>query len=62
MDNSSINSIFYSYLLELHLNPQEFKDFDSQFILSLIKIFNNLPENKRDKAMVLFHGNNIKYP
>ena len=54
MDNSSINSIFYSYLLELYLNPRELKDFDSQFILSLVKVFNDLPQNKRDKLWYCF--------
>ena len=54
MDNSSINSIFYSYLLELYLNPQELKDFDNQFILSLVKVLNDLPENKRDKLWYCF--------
>jgi hypothetical protein len=54
MDNSSINSIFYSYLLEFYLNPQELKDFDNQFILSLVKVLNDLPENKRDKLWYCF--------
>jgi hypothetical protein len=54
MDNSSINSIFYSYLLELYLNPRELKDFDSQFVLSLVKVLNDLPENKRDKLWHCF--------
>ena len=54
MDNSSINSIFYSYLLELYLNPQDLKDFDNQFILSLVKVLNDLPENKRDKLWYCF--------
>ena len=54
MDNSSINSIFYSYLLELYLNPQELKDFDSQFILSLVRVLNDLPKNKRDKLWYCF--------
>jgi hypothetical protein len=54
MDNSSINSIFYSYLLELYLNPRELKDFDGQFILSLVKVFNDLPKNKRDKLWYCF--------
>jgi hypothetical protein len=54
MDNSSINSIFYSYLLELYLNPRELKDFDGQFILSLVKVFNGLPKDKRDKLWYCF--------
>jgi hypothetical protein len=54
MDNSSINSIFYSYLLELYLNPQELKNFNNSFILSLIKVLNDLPSNKRDMLWYCF--------
>jgi tRNA(His) 5'-end guanylyltransferase len=54
MDNSSINSIFYSYLLELHLNPRELEAFDSRFVLSLVKVLNDMPKNKRDKLWYCF--------
>ena len=54
IDNSSINSIFHSYLLELNYNPNALKDFDNSFILSLVKLLNDLPENKRDKLWNCF--------
>jgi hypothetical protein len=54
MDISSINSIFNSYLMELYLHPSELKDFDNSFILSLFKLLENLPENKRDKLWNCF--------
>lgn len=54
MDNSSINSIFNSYMLELWMNPEILHKFDKSFILSLFKVFNNLDQNKRDKLWNCF--------
>jgi hypothetical protein len=54
MDNSSINSIFNSYLFELYLNPQELQDLDNSLILSLVKVLDDLPENKREKLWYCF--------
>ena len=62
MDNSSINSIFNSYLFELYLNPNELKDFDNSFILSLVKLLNDLPENKRDKLWNCFMESILNTP
>ncbi len=53
MDNSSINSIFHSYLIELYLNPRV-KGLDNSFILSLFKLLNELDENKRNKLWNCF--------
>jgi hypothetical protein len=62
MDPSSIISIFYSYLMELYLNPSELKDLDNSFILSLFKLFNDLPENKRDKLWDCFMESILNTP
>ncbi|MBA3750089.1 MAG: hypothetical protein H0X03_04200 [Nitrosopumilus sp.] len=62
MDNSSINSIFHSYLLELYLNPKELKNFDGPFNLSLIKVLNDLPKNKRDKIWYCFMESILNSP
>ncbi|MER5176390.1 MAG: hypothetical protein ABJB76_12400 [Candidatus Nitrosocosmicus sp.] len=62
MDSSSINSIFNSYLFELYLNPNELKDFDNSFILSLVKLLNDLPENKRDKLWNCFMESILNTP
>ena len=62
MDNSSINSIFNSYLFELYFNPNELKDFDNSFILSLVKLLNDLPENKRDKLWNCFMESILNTP
>ncbi len=62
MDASSIISIFYSYLMELYLNPSELKDFDNSFILSLFKLLNDLPENKRDKLWDCFMESILNTP
>ncbi len=62
MDNISINSIFNSYLFELYLNPKELKDFDNSFILSLVKLLNDLPENKRDKLWNCFMESILNTP
>jgi len=62
MDSSSINSIFHSYLLELYVNPQELKNFDSPFNLSLIKVLNDLPKNKRDKLWYCFMESILNTP
>lgn len=62
MDNSSINSIFNSYLFELYLNPSELKDFDNSFILSLVRLLNDLPENKRNKLWNCFMESILNTP
>jgi hypothetical protein len=62
MDPSSVISIFYSYLMELYLNPSELKDLDNSFILSLFKLFNDLPENKRDKLWDCFMESILNTP
>lgn len=54
MDVSSINSIFDSYLIELYLNPNDLGYFDNPFILSLVKVLNDLPKNKRDRLWYCF--------
>ncbi|MDQ6722777.1 MAG: hypothetical protein M3Z01_00720 [Thermoproteota archaeon] len=62
MDNISINSIFNSYLFELYLNPNELKDFDNSFILSLVKLLNDLPQNKREKLWNCFMESILNTP
>ncbi len=62
MDASSINSIFNSYLLELYLNPNDLRNFDNPFILSLVKVLNDLPENKRDKLWYCFMESILNTP
>jgi hypothetical protein len=62
MDASSISSIFYSYLMELYLNPGELKEFNNSFILSLFKLFDGLPENKRDKLWNCFMESILNTP
>ena len=54
MDNSSINSIFYAYLLELYFKPNILDSFDKSFIMSLIELFDNLNENKKTKLWNCF--------
>jgi hypothetical protein len=54
MDNSSINSIFYSYLQELCFKPDILNDFDKPFIQSLIESFNKLEANKKTKLWNCF--------
>jgi hypothetical protein len=62
MDTSSITSIFNSYLLELYLNPNDLKNFDNPFILSLVKILNDLPKSKRDKLWYCFMESILNTP
>lgn len=62
MDVASINSIFNSYLLELYLNPEKLKDFDNYFILSLVKLLDDLPKNKRDKLWNCFMESILNTP
>jgi hypothetical protein len=54
MDNSSINSIFNSYMLELNANPNILQGFDKSFILSMLKVFDHLDANKREKLWNCF--------
>jgi hypothetical protein len=54
MDNSSINSIFHSYLLELCFQPNILNGFDKSFIQALIELFNKLDENKKTKLWNCF--------
>lgn len=54
MDNSSINSILYSYLLELCFKPNILNGFDKSFIQSLIDVFDKLNENKKTKLWNCF--------
>jgi hypothetical protein len=49
MDNSLINSIFRSYLLELYFKPNILSGFDKPFIQSLTELFNKV-EDKDKKA------------
>src|SRR5919112_2030983 len=62
MDTPSINSIFNSYLLELYLNPNDLRNFDNPFILSLVKVLNDLPKNKRDKLWYCFMESILNTP
>ena len=62
MDASSINSIFNSYLLELYLNPNDLGYFDDSFVLSLVKVLNDLPKNKRDKLWYCFMESILNTP
>jgi hypothetical protein len=62
MDNSSINSIFISYLFELYLNPQELQDLDNSLIFSLVKVLDDLPENKREKLWNCFMESILNTP
>jgi len=54
MENSSINSIFQSYLIELSFKPNILNGFDKSFIQSLIELFNKLDENKKTKLWNCF--------
>ena len=54
MDNSTINSIFNSYLLELFFKPNILNGFDKSFIQSLIELFDKLDENKKSKLWNCF--------
>ena len=62
MDTSTINSIFNSYLLELYLNPDDLRNFDNSFMLSLLKKLNDLPQNKRDKLWNCFRESLLNTP
>ena len=62
MDNSSVNSIFNSYLFELYLNPQELEEFDNSLIFSLVKVLDYLPEIKREKLWNCFMESILNTP
>ena len=62
MESSSINSVFNSYLLELYLNPNDLGYFDNSFVLSLVKVLNDLPKNKRDKLWYCFMESVLNTP
>ncbi len=62
MNNSSIISIFNSYLLELYFNPDDLRNFDNSFVLSLVKVLNDLPKNKRDKLWNCFMESILNTP
>jgi len=62
METSSINSVFNSYLLELYLNPNDLGYFDDSFVLSLVKVLNDLPKNKRDKLWCCFMESILNTP
>ena len=62
MDSAFIISIFDSYLFELYLNPNDLRNFDNSFILSLVKVLNNFPKNKRDKLWNCFMESILNTP
>lgn len=62
MESHSIVLILYSYLLELYLNSDILKKFDSHFISSLGSQLNKLPENKRFKLWNCFMESILNTP
>ena len=62
MESHCIVLIMYSYLLELCLNSNILKKFDSNFISSLAGQLNKLPENKRFKLWNCFMESILNTP
>jgi hypothetical protein len=62
MESHAIVLILYSYLLELYLNSDILKKFDSHFISSLSSQLNKLPENKRFKLWNCFMESILNTP
>lgn len=62
MKSSEINTIFYSYLIELSLNPSLISSFDPDLVVSMINVLDGFPTHKKIKILDCFFESIINTP
>lgn len=62
MKSSEINTIFYSYLIELSLNPSLISSFDPDLVASMINVLDGFPTHKKIKILDCFFESIINTP
>lgn len=62
MKSSEINTIFYSYLIELSLNPSLISSFDQDLVASMINVLDGFPIHKKIKLLDCFFESIINTP
>ncbi|MDN5846237.1 MAG: hypothetical protein L0H53_08195 [Candidatus Nitrosocosmicus sp.] len=62
MKSSEINTIFYSYLIELSLNPSLISSFKQDLVASMINVLDGFPPHKKIKILDCFFESIINTP
>lgn len=62
MNSNEINSILYSYMIELSIKPSLLNEFNSEFVSSLIGILDKMPKNKKSKLLYSFFETILNIP